>query len=602
MKKKKFISDKAFSKKKFIDSFKMIGECIKQNPTTFVGYIIFTIIDAIFYSSMTIVVSQMTKNIINEGQQANSFLGFSMTWVSWAYVGLALLLLIVIFDYLTNIYSAYFSKKVEIYLRVKALKKLVEVDISYYSKNQLGLIMSRVINDSQGAGDSFNDFLLNLLFTTVSFIAMMIFMFILDVNLALIVLMIFIVLVIIIWVLFIYYRRAIIESVDVKQSIDADITDRLINIRAIKANASEDRETKRNMKLHDKYDKKLSKVIWLQSLLSFFSYTFAWSLPIITIIAAIGLYKNSMDPSELSHLLVAFTSATNNILYSLLTLPIWMRGLTKLSNCIMRLNYIYDTNSLLTFADQPEEIGDIEKITFDKVTFNYPESPKKKILAEINLTFEKNKSYAFVGETGVGKSTIAKLLLRFYDVTTGQILINGKNIKLLEPSSYLNKVGYVEQEPQILYGTVMENLKYPFFDKTDEQAIEAAKKAKIHNYIKKLPMGYDTILGERGFMLSGGQKQRLVIARIFLKDPQLLILDEATSALDNVVEKEIQLELDKLMVGRKTVVIAHRLSTIKNVNEIIVLDKNGVSQRGTFNELKQKEGRFKKLYTLGLMK
>ncbi|WP_342275579.1 ABC transporter ATP-binding protein [Spiroplasma endosymbiont of Cantharis lateralis] len=602
MKKKKFISDKAFSKKKFIDSFKMIGECIKQNPTTFVGYIIFTIIDAIFYSSMTIVVSQMTKNIINEGQQANSFLGFSMTWVSWAYVGLALLLLIVIFDYLTNIYSAYFSKKVEIYLRVKALKKLVEVDISYYSKNQLGLIMSRVINDSQGAGDSFNDFLLNLLFTTVSFIAMMIFMFILDVNLALIVLMIFIVLVIIIWVLFIYYRRAIIESVDVKQSIDADITDRLINIRAIKANASEDIETKRNMKLHDKYDKKLSKVIWLQSLLSFFSYTFAWSLPIITIIAAIGLYKNSMDPSELSHLLVAFTSATNNILYSLLTLPMWMRGLTKLSNCIMRLNYIYDTNSLLTFADQPEEIGDIEKITFDKVTFNYPESPKKKILAEINLTFEKNKSYAFVGETGVGKSTIAKLLLRFYDVTTGQILINGKNIKLLEPSSYLNKVGYVEQEPQILYGTVMENLKYPFFDKTDEQAIEAAKKAKIHNYIKKLPMGYDTILGERGFMLSGGQKQRLVIARIFLKDPQLLILDEATSALDNVVEKEIQLELDKLMVGRTTVVIAHRLSTIKNVNEIIVLDKNGVSQRGTFNELKQKEGRFKKLYTLGLMK
>ncbi|WP_339029632.1 ABC transporter ATP-binding protein [Spiroplasma endosymbiont of Cantharis nigra] len=602
MKKKKFISDKAFSKKKFIDSFKMIGECIKQNPTTFVGYIIFTIIDAIFYSSMTIVVSEMTKNIINEGQQADSFLWFSMTWVSWAYVGLALLVLIIIFDYLTNIYSAYFSKKVEIYLRVKALKKLVEVDISYYSKNQLGLIMSRVINDSQGAGDSFNDFLLNLLFTTVSFIAMMIFMFILDVNLALIVLMIFIVLVIIIWVLFIYYRRAIIESVDVKQSIDADITDRLINIRAIKANAAEDRETKRNMKLHDKYDKKLSKVIWLQSLLSFFSYTFAWSLPIITIISAIGLYKNSMDPSELSHLLVAFTSATNNILYSLLTLPMWMRGLTKLSNCIMRLNYIYDTNSLLNFADQPEEIGDIEKITFDKVTFNYPESPKKKILAEINLTFEKNKNYAFVGETGVGKSTIAKLLLRFYDVTTGQILINGKNIKLLEPSNYLNKVGYVEQEPQILYGTVMENLKYPFFDKTDQQAIEAAKKAKIHNYIKKLPMGYDTILGERGFMLSGGQKQRLVIARIFLKDPQLLILDEATSALDNVVEKEIQLELDKLMVGRTTVVIAHRLSTIKNVNEIIVLDKNGVSQRGTFNELKEKEGRFKKLYTLGLMK
>ncbi|AGR41895.1 ABC transporter ATP-binding protein [Spiroplasma diminutum] len=602
MKRKKFNSDKAFSAKKFADSFKMIGECIRKNPGIFAGYIIFTIIDSIFYSSMTIVVSQMTKNLTSQGEQGNVFLNFSMTWVSWIYVGLALLFLIIIFDYLTNIYAAYFSKRVEIYLRIKALKKLVDIDISYYSKNQLGLIMSRVINDSQGSGDSFNDFLLNLLFSFVSFATMLVFMFILDLILTLIVLLVFTILVIVIWVIFVYYRRAIIISIDVKQAIDADITDRLINIRAIKANAAEERETKRNLQLHEQYDKKLSKVIWLQSLLAFFSYTIAWSLPIITIIATIALYSNSMDPNELSYLIVAFTSATNNILYALLTLPIWMRGLTKLSNCIMRLNYIYDSRSLLKFVDNPKEIGDIEKISFNKVTFNYPESPGKQILAEVSFDFEKNKSYAFVGETGVGKSTIAKLLLRFYDVTTGELLINGTNIKLIDHNQYLNKVGYVEQEPQIFYGTVMENLKYPLFDKSDEQAIEAAKKAKIHNYIKKLPKGYDTILGERGFMFSGGQKQRLVIARIFLKDPQLLILDEATSALDNVVEKEIQTELDKLMVGRTTVVIAHRLSTIKNVDEIIVLDKNGVAQRGTFYELKEKEGRFKKLYTLGLMK
>ncbi|AUB31307.1 ABC transporter ATP-binding protein [Spiroplasma floricola] len=602
MKEKKFKSEKAFSAKKFFDSFKMIGEAIKKNPKTFTGYLIFTIIDAILYSSMTIVVSQMTKNVTSQGLQANHFLWFTMSWISWIYVGIVLLLAIILFDYLTNIYAAMFAKRVEIYLRIKALKKLVDIDISYYSKNQIGLIMTRVINDSQGSGDAFNDFLLNLLFSSISFITMIFFMISIDVTLTLIVIGIFVLLVIIIWTIFIYYRRAIIIAFDVKQAIDADITDRLINIRAIKANASESRETVRNKKLHEKYDQKLSKAIWLQSLLSFFSYTFAWALPIVTIISAIGLYSNSLKPEELSNLLVAFTSATNNVLYALLTLPIWMRGLTRLSNCVMRLNYIYNSNSLLKFIDNPEKIGDIKNITFNKVTFNYPESPKKQILAEISLNFEKNKSYAFVGETGVGKSTIAKLLLRFYDVTTGELLINGKNIQKIDHNDYLDKVGYVEQEPQILYGTVMDNLKYPFFDKTDEQAIEAAKKAKIHNYIKKLPMGYDTILGERGFMLSGGQKQRLVIARIFLKDPQLLILDEATSALDNVVEKEIQLELNKLMLGRTTVVIAHKLSTIINVDEIIVLDKNGIAQKGNFNELKEKEGHFKKLYTLGLMK
>ncbi|AUM62437.1 ABC transporter ATP-binding protein [Spiroplasma monobiae] len=603
MKAKKFDSDKAFSSKKFFDSFKLMGEGVKKNPGTFIGYIVFTIIDSILYSSMTIIVSEMTNNITSGGEKSSEFLGFYMTWVSWFYVGLILLFAIIIFDYFTNIYAALFAKRVEIYLRIKALEKLVEIDISYYSKNQLGLIMSRVINDSQGAGDSFNDFLLNLLFSAVSFVTMIVFMFTIDRTLTLIVLAIFFLLVIIIWVIFVYYRRAIIISVDVKQSIDADITDRLINIRAIKANAAEDRETIRNKNLHKKYDEKLNKVIWLQSMLSFFSYTIAWSLPIITIISTIALHgTNDGNTEHLTYVLVAFTSATNNILYALLTLPIWMRGLTKLSNCIMRLNYIYESNSLIEFSENPKKIGDIEDITFKKVTFNYPESPTKQILGQVSFTFEKNKSYAFVGETGVGKSTIAKLLLRFYDVTTGELLINGVNIKKIDHNDYLDKVGYVEQEPQILYGTVMDNLKYPCFDKTDEEAISAAKKAKIHNYIEKLPKGYDTILGERGFMFSGGQKQRLVIARLFLKDPQLLILDEATSALDNVVEKEIQSELEKLMIGRTTVVIAHRLSTIKNVDEIIVLDKNGVSQKGSFEELKEKEGRFKKLYTTGLMK
>ncbi|KAF5295331.1 hypothetical protein FQR65_LT19907 [Abscondita terminalis] len=223
--------------------------------------------------------------------------------------------------------------------------------------------------------------------------------------------------------------------------------------------------------------------------------------------------------------------------------------------------------------------GDIE---FKNIEFNYPEKPDKLVLPKFNFSFKEGKSYAFVGETGSGKSTIAKLLLRFYDPTSGEIIINkSTNLKDVNLQSYLNHVGYVEQEPQILFGDIYENVKYGKFDATNEEVIEA--------------YGYETILGERGFLLSGGQKQRLVIARIFLKNPKILILDEATSALDNIVEKEIQEKLDVLMKGRTAISIAHRLSTIKNCDEIIVLGANGkgVVQRGTFEQLKNTEGEAK---------
>ncbi|ARU91388.1 ABC transporter ATP-binding protein [Spiroplasma clarkii] len=259
-------------------------------------------------------------------------------------------------------------------------------------------------------------------------------------------------------------------------------------------------------------------------------------------------------------------------------------------------HYYNDAAKIVTSLDQDIILKDI--------VFKYPEDPSKTVLPAFNFTFKKGKSYAFVGETGSGKSTISKLLLRFYDPTEGQILINGDtNLKDVKLKSYLDLVGYVEQEPQIIFGTVKDNIKYTTPWKTDEEIIAAAKKVNLHDLIMSWPHQYDTILGERGFMLSGGQKQRLVIARMFLKDPQVLILDEATSALDNIVEKEVQAELEKLMVGRTSVSIAHRLSTIKNCDQIIVLAPGqGVVQVGAFDELRNQPGHFKNLYEAGLMK
>ncbi|AHI52591.1 ABC transporter ATP-binding protein [Spiroplasma culicicola] len=599
---KKFQSEKAFSKKKFLASMKMIGLGIKKHPIHFVMLFIINTIDSVLFSSTVIIVNGLTKAINNTVDHTSSFFGFFLTWEQWIYVALVIYLLFICSEYATNFLSQLFSKKVEILLRQKALQHLVEIDISYYSKTQIGLIMSRVINDTQGVGDAFNEFFLNIVYMISSLITTLIIVYQIDVPMAAIVTGWMVFMIIIIWVIFIYYRRALITAVDERQAIDADITDRLINVRLIKSTGSENRESQRNIELHKKYDVKQKKVVNLQAILVVFNNTMAWMLPSIMIIISIFMYEGKMSSGDLAALITSFTSACFNLLTNLMVLTITMRGLTKMANCVMRLNYIYEVESIIDFDSDPKTIKSIDSVEFKNVSFTYPESPKNQILPEINIVFEKGKSYAFVGETGVGKSTIAKMLLRFYDVTTGQLLINNIDIKKLDLPNYLSHVGYVEQEPQILYGTVLENIKYSLSNVTDEQVIDACKKAKLHNYIMGLPDKYETILGERGFMFSGGQKQRLVIARLFLKDPQLLILDEATSALDNIVEKEIQKELDELMKNRTTIVIAHRLSTIKNVDQIVVLERNiGIGQMGTFKELKDKPGRFQKLYTYGLL-
>ncbi|QBQ07434.1 ABC transporter ATP-binding protein/permease [Spiroplasma gladiatoris] len=606
-KKEKYVTDKQFSFKKMFAALRMVGGGIKRHPILFFLCSLTTVIDSIAWSFSAVVVKGLTTILLDSSNntKTSSLYGIvDLTWQQWIYLGIGMFLLFVLMEFLTNITSGMFSKKLEIDVRKAALKHLVEIDISYYSKNQIGLIMTRVIGDSQSLGDSFNQFYLTFIWMLGSIFSTVAIMFSINTTLATIAVSLLILMLIVITIMFIFFRRANIISFDVRQKIDADIIDRLINVRLIKATGSENFETKRNFELHKKYDVRKSYAIKWQAFLNVFNGVMISLLPIIMLIINIFLYQDKMPRSEFSSLTVTFISASTNFLINLSVLTQILGGIMWMSNCAMRLNYIFNEKTIINFEKQPIKINSIETIEFKDVSFNYPESPTVNVLPKINISFEKGKSYAFVGETGVGKSTIAKMLLRFYDVTTGELLINGINIKKLDLSNYLSYVGYVEQEPQILYGTVMDNLKYSLgWEASDSQAIEASKKAKLHDFIESLPDKYDTILGERGFMFSGGQKQRLIIARLFLKNPQLLILDEATSALDNIVEKEIQSELDLLMKDRTTIVIAHRLSTIKNVDSVIVLERNiGISQIGSFDELKKVPGRFQKLYNYGLLK
>lgn len=237
--------------------------------------------------------------------------------------------------------------------------------------------------------------------------------------------------------------------------------------------------------------------------------------------------------------------------------------------------------------------GDIE---FKDVCFSYSHKKEKDVLTNFNLHIETGEKIALVGETGVGKTTISKLIPRFYDVDEGEILVDGINVKDYNLDNLRNAIGHVEQDVFVFYGTIKENILFGKPQATMDEIISAAKKAQIHDFIMTLPKGYDTLTGERGVKLSGGQKQRIAIARLFLKNPKIVILDEATSSLDNITEKQIQQSFDELSQGKTTIIIAHRLSTIKNADEIIVISKEGIIERGKHDELITKNGYYAKLY------
>ena len=246
------------------------------------------------------------------------------------------------------------------------------------------------------------------------------------------------------------------------------------------------------------------------------------------------------------------------------------------------------------------EISDIRgDVSFEDVTFSYSvdDTDDKAVISNLTLNLKAGDTVALVGPSGGGKSTICNLIPRFYNVTSGRITVDGHDVMDITLDSLRRNIGIVSQSVFLFDGTIRDNIAYGRPDATDEEVVEAAKKANIHDFIVTLDNGYDTEVGERGVKLSGGQRQRISIARVFLKNPKLLILDEATSALDNVTEQQIQSSLEELAEGRTVIVVAHRLSTVKNADEIVVIDHTGIVERGSHEELLARNGEYAKLYS-----
>ncbi|AOG60639.1 ABC transporter ATP-binding protein [Spiroplasma helicoides] len=520
-------------------------------------------------------------------------------WV-WMIICGANLIVMYIFTYYRSALSVRLAVRVEVELRLLVIKRLLDQDISYYSDKKTGEIMTKVVGDTNVIGNEINGLIVwsiqvpfVLVFGSVSIMLV-------DWKVGLVATISVIVLGIFVACYSITYRKKNKKVRETISSINGDVVDRIGVIKLIKSSATRVYEEKRIREIHRPYMSIFKPVAKIDGNL-FATLIASDILTNLLVIAASVIFYNQ-DVTKFLSILIPITTATVT-----LTRPLWQMaalipGISRASASTQQIYEVIKRDPILYDNEEDGVLFDeeIRKIEFRNIKFSYPEKTNVTIISDLNIVFEKGKSYAFVGETGSGKSTISKLLLRFYDPTDGAVLVNDKDLKALNLKSYLSHVGYVEQEPQIIYGNVYDNVRYGYFDATNEEIHEACKKAQVHKIISSWPEGYETVLGERGLLLSGGQKQRLVIARILLKNPELLVLDEATSALDNIVEKEIQSQLNELMIGKTTVVIAHRLTTIKNVDKIFVISPGqGIVQSGTFNELINQDGHFKRLYEAG---
>jgi len=568
--------------------------------------ILLTILASLATAAGPWVMQQMIIAYQNQNLGVGKTAHWDIKWTSYIWIQVGFFAIIAITTMAGNMIAGFIGKWIEIDLRNRSAERLITQDISYYSNKKIGEILTKVTSDTQIIGDQVQGIPVAFISAVFTTIFSLVFMFIIDWKISLIAIGLFLIIILSIVATFGGLKKLMLKVRDTITRINGTVLNRISTVQLIKTTGTEDYEKKSFDKLHNEYLAAYKKMIMMQSLVIMFLLVGINSIQVILTAATVGIYIN--EPEVLVDVLPSMVLAVGVMIGPMMQLVRVVSGIVIASASAQRIATIVDSKSRINPHLRSNEGIWVDKLTSDivlrNVVFAYPEKPEKVIIPNFNYTFEKGKKYAFVGETGSGKSTISKLLLRFYDPTLGEVLINEDiNLKDVNLPSYLKHVGYVEQEPSLFLGNVYENVKYGTDNATNEQVIEACKKADMHKLIMSWPDGYDTVLGERGFLLSGGQKQRLVIARMFLKDPQLLILDEATSALDNIVEKEIQAQLEKLMVGRTTISIAHRLSTIKNADEIIVLGAGkGIVETGTFNELKSRPGHFKKLYEAGLMK
>ncbi len=494
--------------------------------------------------------------------------------------------------FIVTYYGHMMGVLIEADIRRDLFQHMQDLSFSFYDKNRTGQLMSRATNDLFEITELAHHGPEDLFISLVTLIGAFCLMCTIQWRLALIVFA-----VVPVFVIFtvIQRRRMMKASVQVKQNmagINGQLESSISGMRTAKAFANEDQENEKFRTSNDRF--KGAKRGYYKAM-AIYNAGLEFALPVMNVltIAAGGYFimKGQMDYIDLVTFALYISTFLTPVRKLAAFVEQFLNGMAGFKRFVELMRVQPEGADAPDAKIMPAAKGDID---IDDVSFAYDGG--EPVLDHISIHIPQGETVAVVGPSGGGKSTLCQLIPRFYDVTGGRILVDGQDVRSVTQHSLRQNIGIVQQDVFLFAGTIFDNIRYGRPDATEAEIVEAAKRAEIYNDIMEMPDGFQTQVGERGVMLSGGQKQRISIARIFLKNPPILILDEATSALDSVTEARIQSAFDELARGRTTLIIAHRLSTIRNAHRIIVVDDNRIVEEGTHEELLRRGGEYAGLY------
>ncbi len=497
-----------------------------------------------------------------------------------------------VFQYIITFFGHIFGIRVEADIRDDLFRQLQRLDHDFYDQNRTGKLMSRLTGDLFEVTELAHHGPEDVLISSVTIVGALIAMFVMEWKLAIVVLIMIPTFLLVV----LAFRKAMLDaSIRVKMrmaDINADIESGISGMKTSKAFNNLAVDYIRFAKSNEKY--KNSKTDYYQAFGRFNGSLELFLCMLQVVVISFGgwlIMKGELNYIDLITFTLYIAAFVTPVRKLATFAEIFMNGTAGINRFIeiMRIK-----PSIIEKEDAAELMNVQGTITLEKVSFEYENG--KDVLKDVSLEIKAGECMAVVGHSGGGKTTLCQLIPRFYDVKEGSLKIDGIDVRDVTKSSLRSNIGIVQQDVFLFADTIFENIRYGKPDATFEEVIEAAKKAEIYDDIMKMPKGFDTYVGERGTLLSGGQKQRVSIARIFLRNPKILILDEATSALDSITEQQIQKAFNELSKGRTTLIIAHRLATIKDADRILLIDEGVVKECGTHEELITLDGDYAKLY------